>query len=319
MCVCVCDLVCLWKWVCVRNCTHTHCLILNISHYHITYDFSSIVWVWTFTLFRISETSVVHCCKVSHFQGITCKSKVMMKFLYIFFGGGGHSCEDRGEGQMWGRAERTEGGNWLLQASREQDRWLDTGQGYTAKGCKRAMGKPCVCHLGTYTHSNTDAHICTPLHSRNHVHICHRWWEESDWSKRRNRHLGGKKVPIWDCSCTSARIAYFTTDIFNFSQFSLPTILIKQIPGCHKLPSLGRISNSSLTQMFPGGKLQFITTWVLFLLLWPSVHSVMIHLLTKLIAEISDHNHMDENKSNGVKSMSIQTGCKHHQVNLTFL
>lgn len=29
--------------------------------------------------------------------------------------------------------------DWLLQAFREQDRWLDTGQSYTAKGCKGAM------------------------------------------------------------------------------------------------------------------------------------------------------------------------------------
>ncbi len=75
---------------------------------------------------------------------------------------------------MWGRAERTEGVNWSLQASREQDRWLDTGQSYAAKGYKAAMGKPrvcvcvCVCHIGMHTHSHTDAHT---LH--NHVHICY--------------------------------------------------------------------------------------------------------------------------------------------------
>lgn len=44
---------------------------------------------------------------------------------------------------------RAEGGEQVLQASREQDRWLDTGQGYTAKGSKADMGKPCVNNLGT--------------------------------------------------------------------------------------------------------------------------------------------------------------------------
>lgn len=48
-------------------------------------------------------------------------------------------CDDRRVSQIGGRAARTERGNWLLQASREQDRWLDSGQGYTAKCCKTDM------------------------------------------------------------------------------------------------------------------------------------------------------------------------------------
>lgn len=96
------------------------------------------------------------------------------------------------------------GGNWLLQASREQDRWLDTGQSYTAKGCKRAMGKPCVCHEGTHALSHTDPHICTPLHPwRSRAHICPGWWEQRVWSKRRNRHREKKIEQPRDSSRTS--------------------------------------------------------------------------------------------------------------------
>lgn len=51
------------------------------------------------------------------------------------------------------------GGDQLLQASREQDRWLDTGQGYTAKGSKADMRKPCVNNLVTCADSPTDAQI----------------------------------------------------------------------------------------------------------------------------------------------------------------
>lgn len=131
----------------------------------------------------------------------------------------GHSWQDRGEGPRWERAERTQGGNWLLQASREQDRWLDTGQGYTAKGCKTAMGKPRVCHLGTHAHSQTDAHTCTPLHLRNRVHICHGRWEERVWSKRRNRHVEKRKGTIWDSSHMPAcRAPYSAADVFSLSR-----------------------------------------------------------------------------------------------------
>lgn len=55
-----------------------------------------------------------------------------------------------GEGGQYGPE-----GWGVLQASREQDRWLDTGQGYTAKGCKTDMRKPCVSAQNTHTASHT--------------------------------------------------------------------------------------------------------------------------------------------------------------------
>lgn len=93
--------------------------------------------------------------------------------VHLFLSGG-DSCEDRGEGPRWGEGREDYGGGyWLLQASREQDRWLDTGQSYTAKGCKRAYGKTmCVSLRNTYcTHSHTDAHVytLTPVQSRAHL------------------------------------------------------------------------------------------------------------------------------------------------------
>lgn len=70
----------------------------------------------------------------------TCYTRPVMKFEHFK---GCHLCVDTGVGL---RCQWRGGGYWLLQASREEDRWLDTGQNYTAKGCKRSMGKPCVCH-----------------------------------------------------------------------------------------------------------------------------------------------------------------------------
>ena len=143
-----------------------------------------------FFFYFILVPSVVHFCSVSHFQHITRRSNIPTSSSFwistsfiLFFsalspvrgqgkegpglggggGGGGGGWGEGGGGGGGGEGWRG-GGNWLLQASREQDRWLDTGQSYTAKGCKRAMGKPCVCHEGTHALSHTDPHICTPLH-----------------------------------------------------------------------------------------------------------------------------------------------------------
>lgn len=93
--------------------------------------------------------------------------------------------------------EREGGVDWLLQASREQDRWLDTGQSYTAKGCKRAMWKPCVCHLRTHVHSHTNAHVytLTLVQSCAHFPQVMRRFE----ARRRAEKEGGT---IWDCSNT---------------------------------------------------------------------------------------------------------------------
>lgn len=166
----MCDLVCLWKWVCVRKLyTHT---IWYFNSYTITLRMILVtqfhrLCVIVLSIFN-SVTSVAHCRSVSLFQDFTSN---FWHLFNIFFKGESHSCEDRGEGPRWGKAERTEGGNWLLQASREQDRWLDTGQSYTAKGCKRAMGKPCV---NAYTHSHRCTHTVF-THLCNHVHTDHGW------------------------------------------------------------------------------------------------------------------------------------------------
>ena len=180
---------------------------------------------------------MVHCCSISH---SSIKHHDELKFLdfKIFFFFFFFSCVVTRErtGERVRRWREREGGNWLLQASREQDRWLDTGQSYTAKGCKRAMGKPCVCHEGTHTLSHTDPHICTPLQplTQSCAHLP--WVMRAKGSKQKEKQTSRKENRTTpDSSRTSVKR--------RLLRRTQPTILIKT----HlRLP---QIRNSTSTQL----------------------------------------------------------------------
>lgn len=123
-----------------------------------------------------------------------------------------------------GREDR--GGKRLLQASREQDIWLDTSQSYTAKGCKRAMGKPCVCHLVTYTY----AHRHTLIHSCAHLLYVMRGKGLKQKEKEKEERKGQFGIVhilqalMYSDLFHNSMLTYTRYYILNFSLFSLPTI-----------------------------------------------------------------------------------------------